>query len=306
MMVFNRPELAEGLARIVATNAPPAVYVACDGPRSPAEADVVAETLRRVRAVLDDSGTTTYELVREKNLGCKRAVEEAITWFFDREEAGIVLEDDCHPSPTFFGFCDLMLDRYRLDERVMHVSGYSEGSSGGYRFSRFPAVWGWATWRRAWHHYPLTLPQMDPPSIERMRAAFSRREHLLFFVERWERVRAGDLDTWDFSWVYAVRSQGGLAVQPNINLVRNVGFGDDRAAHTRRPDTLVDANHARDTGLGSFGEPPLLLPDDRSDHAFFRSRMAGRLALVRSFVRGIKYARRPSVASGTRRAGTTA
>ncbi len=40
-------------------------------------------------------------------------MKAAIDWFFENEEAGIILEDDCHPSQDFFRFQDEMLDRYR-------------------------------------------------------------------------------------------------------------------------------------------------------------------------------------------------
>lgn len=297
MMVFNRPELAEQLARIVAAQRPPRVYVACDGPRERAEQAIVAETQARVRAVLSEAQVPCRELSRPENLGCKRAVEDAIRWLFEHEDAAMILEDDCQPSPAFFEFCDDMLDRYRDDDRVMHVSGYSEQAGTGYRYSRFPAVWGWATWKRAWQHYPTELPSLDRDDLARLAPAFARREHLLFFAERWARVRCGRLDTWDFSWVYAVRSQGGLAIQPIPNLVRNRGVGDPRAAHTRRADARVEANPATEPDSGSFVQPIFFVPDDATDHRFFRSRMAGRLPLARSAVR---YARFAGSLSGVR------
>ena len=43
-------------------------------------------------------------LFRDKNLGCKYAVSSAIDWFFENEEMGIILEDDCLPSQSFFWY----------------------------------------------------------------------------------------------------------------------------------------------------------------------------------------------------------
>ena len=64
-----------------------------------------------------------HTLFREQNLGCKLAVSEAINWFFEHVEAGVILEDDCLPHPMFFPFCAELLERYRDDERVMVISG---------------------------------------------------------------------------------------------------------------------------------------------------------------------------------------
>ncbi len=46
-----------------------------------------------------------------------------LTWAFEQVDRAIVLEDDCVPDPTFFPFCDEILERYVDDERVMHIAG---------------------------------------------------------------------------------------------------------------------------------------------------------------------------------------
>ena len=51
-----------------------------------------------------------------------------------------------------------LLEKYRDDERMMTVSGSNfrfgrRRTQDSYYFSRSPHIWGWATWRRAWHHY---------------------------------------------------------------------------------------------------------------------------------------------------------
>ena len=34
------------------------------------------------------------------------AISSAIDWFFEKEESGIILEEDLIPSSSFFLFCD--------------------------------------------------------------------------------------------------------------------------------------------------------------------------------------------------------
>ena len=212
---------------------PPVLYVACDGPRSDDELQAVEEVRRTVLSSTDGV-VELRTLFRDLNLGCRRGVEGAISWFLEEEPEGIILEDDCVPSPAFFQFADEMLDRYHDDPTVMHVGGYchTPTTRTGYRYSpRFPAVWGWATWRRAWAQYPVTLPEMTAAQRRALRGAFASSEELDYFVDKWKAVRDGTLDTWDFSWCFAVMSNHGTAVQPHQNLVRNIGVGHHRCQH---------------------------------------------------------------------------
>jgi hypothetical protein len=275
MLVFNRPDFARRCAEAVVAQRPPKLYLAADGPR---HRDESVDTDASRRAVLDTAqGRVPVEtLFRERNLGCKRAVEEAVSWFLDKEPEGIIIEDDCLPSPAFFEFCDSMLTRYRDTTRVMHVAGYCHVPTklAGYRFSQYPAVWGWATWRRAWQTYPITLPAITPELRREVRSAFASGAEYRFFTDKWHQVATGRLDTWDFSWCYALLTNGGLAVQPLLNLVDNIGVGDARAAHTRRAGTTSAVSDLTDGDM-SVLRSSFELPDYAADRVFFRSRIGG-------------------------------
>ena len=138
--------------------------MAVDGPRPhvPGEAERVAQTQDTRRLVDWDCEVQT--LFRDQNLGCGRGVSSAISWFFEHEESGIILEDDIRPDDSFFPFVTELLDRYADDPRVWAVSGcnfvppeHQTGTS-SYRFSTVPHIWGWATWRRSWEKYRWDIP----------------------------------------------------------------------------------------------------------------------------------------------------
>lgn len=161
-LVFNRPEPTARVFEAIRYARPPRLYVAADGPRVQREGE--GELVRRVRQIATtvDWPCSVYTLFREHNLGCKRAVSEAISWFFENEEQGIILEDDCLPNPDFFSFCDVLLERYKDDPRVWMITGnnFQDGQkrgNGSYYFSRYSHIWGWATWRRAWRCYDRDL-----------------------------------------------------------------------------------------------------------------------------------------------------
>jgi hypothetical protein len=134
---------------------PRQLFVAADGPRP--EIDGEYDKCDKVRSIVDSINweCEIKTLFRESNLGCRKAVSNAISWFFQSVEEGIILEDDCLPSPSFFfTFCAEMLQRYRHDEKIMMISGnnFQNGIRRGnasYYFSQIPNIWGWATWKNA-------------------------------------------------------------------------------------------------------------------------------------------------------------
>lgn len=242
LLAWRRPDaVAQVLAAIRAAR-PSRLFVACDGPRAHHPED--AELVRRCREVIDhgiDWPCTVERLYRDANAGCRHGVSEAITWFFEHVEEGIVLEDDCVPHPDFFAYCAELLARYSDDERIWCIGGMNvqDGNWRGdasYYFSRYNHVWGWASWRRAWSRYDVTMASWpafrDAGGATRI---FEDSVEARFWSAIWEQMWLGTgPDTWDYQWTFACLSHGALTALPNRNLVRNIGFGAD-ATNTHDP-----------------------------------------------------------------------
>jgi hypothetical protein len=214
-----------------------------------------------------------YTLFRDRNLGCGRGVSSGITWFFEQEEMGIVLEDDLVPHPTFFPYCETLLHHYRDDRRVMCISGdnFQDGrkrGDGSYYFSRLVHCWGWASWRRAWALYDFEMESF--PAFEQTGAIHSlyrTRAEQAFWLRTFEGMHRSPIDTWDLQWVYAVVSNGGSCILPNVNLVSNFGFGEG-ATHTRHAD---DPSRGMPTEpMPEIVHPSLVLSDPEADYFTFR------------------------------------
>lgn len=239
-LVFNRMDTMERVFQTIRAARPPRLYVASDGPRGDrsGEAEKVESIRSRVLSSIDWP-CEVKTLFRDRNLGCGRAVSSAIDWFFQHEEQGIILEDDCIPDPTFYRYCDDLLQHYREDDRVMMVSGanFLFERAGmvreSYYFSKYQMIWGWATWRRAWIKYDFEMRGWsdnapgDP--VGTMNIRLDERQF-------WRRIfskMAGPnrVNTWDFQWLYAMWRSNGLCVCPGRNLVNNIGYGAD-ATHT--------------------------------------------------------------------------
>ncbi|MFP4332877.1 MAG: hypothetical protein ACLFQJ_06210, partial [Campylobacterales bacterium] len=126
-LVFNRLDTTKQVFEAIRQAKPPRLYVAADGAREAKEGeDQKVKAIREYILQHIDWDCEVKTLFREKNLGCKIAVSSAITWFFENEEMGIILEDDCLPSQSFFWFCEELLERYKDDMRIMMVSGYNK------------------------------------------------------------------------------------------------------------------------------------------------------------------------------------
>jgi hypothetical protein len=236
LLIFNRPRLTERVFKSIARVKPTKLFVVADGPRSTEE----MEKCSQARAVLDlvDWDCEVLTNVSDTNLGCRRRVSSGLDWVFEHAEEAIILEDDCVPDPSFFPFCAELLNRYRDDPRIMMISGdnFQAGQACGpcsYYFSRLFHVWGWATWHRAWRLYDLEIKAWP---LLRETPWLSELLGDERFADYWRRIfdeiHQQRIDTWDFSWVFSGWVQNGLAIIPNVNLVSNIGFGEE-ATHTK-------------------------------------------------------------------------
>ncbi|RAI74706.1 hypothetical protein HMF3257_11345 [Spirosoma telluris] len=119
--MFNRPAQALRVFERIREVKPESLYLTVDGPRPDRLADNEATKQCQEIATLVDWPCTIHTLFRAENLGCRQAVSSAINWFFEHVEAGIILEDDCLPDLTFFDFCQVLLQRYVNEPKIMHI-----------------------------------------------------------------------------------------------------------------------------------------------------------------------------------------
>lgn len=267
LVIYKRPDLTARALEVIASAMPSRLLVAADGPRSASE----AEACVRTRAVVDGfrgscEVVTNYADV---NLGCGVRVHTAISWALAAHEEIVVLEDDCLPNSSFFRFCDEMLETYRDDERIMHVSGdnfVGPELSGpySYYFSRYTHASGWATWRRAWRHFDWSVARW--PELKRaglLKTLFDDPYERGYWTEVYDRLAEGDREIWDYQWNLAMWSQAGLAALPAVNLVKNDGWGPD-ATHTKDPMRWPETSD-----LGPIRHPPYVVRNHRADaHTF--------------------------------------
>lgn len=240
--MFNRPDTTRRVLGALSEVRPTRLYVAADGPRT----DVSTDERRcdETRALVSDIDwpCEVRTLYRDQNLGTRAAVTGGIDWFFAHEDEGIILEDDCLPDRSFFRFAAALLDRYRDDMRVGMISadGFHPRRAKqrhSYSFHRYPYIWGWATWRRAWAMNESEMKDWPALRATEWLAEIGdgHNDFVEYWTKRFDEVHDRRLDTWDYAWVYSCWRHGLLSIVPTRNLVVNLGFGSE-ATHTKALD----------------------------------------------------------------------
>ncbi|WP_035362248.1 hypothetical protein [Dyadobacter alkalitolerans] len=237
-IIFNRAEVSQRVFDEIRKLQPVHFYIAADGPRDNVPDDM--SKCAAARAIVDqiDWPCNLKLLFREQNRGCGHGPAEAITWFFNHVEEGIILEDDCLPAAGFFTFCTELLERYRTTENISIISGNNplkqwKSRNQAYIFSTLAGTWGWATWRRAWTHFDYAAADWNTEKGKQnvLQTLGNKTVYEHFAKEFDESFAVQKADVWDFQWYFCRLNQKSYGIVPAINLITNIGFGQD-ATHT--------------------------------------------------------------------------
>lgn len=243
-IVFNRPRTTSLVFEQIRAAKPKQLTIISDGPRKdhPNDRELVAETRNLVETGIDWE-CDLNQIYSDHNLGCGVRIATGLTAAFVRYDRAIVLEDDTLPNPSFFDFCEQMLNRYANDESVVHISGSNIPvglkklpPQDNYCVNLLPDIWGWATWRRAWKNFDFGIQEWEEVRhSEWLSTLISSEEELELFKGLFEKqfVLKENHLTWDWSWIYACMRNGN-SITPLTNLVTNLGF-DAGATNTTSP-----------------------------------------------------------------------
>jgi hypothetical protein len=262
LIAYQRPDnVEEILSRVVAAGIRD-IYVSLDYPRVPN-----SESLHRRKQIIELvekfalNPTLHIRLSTfSQNVGCGVAVTTACDWFFDSVKLGVVIEDDCIPTPGFFSYMRLALVGLDDSENSYIASGSrlhplaEDGAE--WELNSFPIFWGWGSTSIKWKQ--LSAQIKEPlPLFRKYPSPFSIQS--LYWRAGSRRVREGFVDTWDtlISELFYRRKYYNLS--PSRSLVQNIG-NDEHATH--KMDHLSSLPHASETFNFPMAPPLFELPNN--------------------------------------------
>lgn len=294
IIAFNRPDSARRVFSAVRAAKPAKLFLACDAarPGKAGEAERVAEVRALVEAV--DWPCEVRTKFPESNLGSGLGVSSAITWFLGEAGEGVILEDDCLPTPAFFRFAATMLERHRDDPRIGLIAGSNMAPlvdlPASHGFSRVTSCWGWATWKRTWDRFTFI------PEPVREDEPWTRRLHpnaVDFLRRKFQAIADGKVRTvWDYQFMVQALRAGQLTIVPGRNLILNIGF-DGTGTHFGKGGRPWAAPAFAYDPADDWSDQPPVVADERYDRHYLTSGHRGSSKLMRQVLKWrILWARR--------------
>lgn len=285
-LVFNRPDTTKQVFAKIREVKPKQLFVAADGAREHKEGEQAK--VNEVRKLILDNIDWDCEvktLFRDKNLGCGKAVSEAITWFFEHVEQGIILEDDCLPETSFFYFCEEMLEKYKNEEQTFSISGTNHlfdvfRDKNSYFFSNYNSIWGWATWKRVWKQYQYKIdfnPTLFNQSIDKK---IKKYQIKIWIKDMIEATAQNKIDTWDAQWLYLFIMKDALSIVPYKNLVKNIGYQGTHTTNVKDKHIFFEMP-TYPIEMSSLNIPPIIRVDEKAENICYENIIRYELREVR-------------------------
>lgn len=269
-MIFRRPDLTAQVFERIRQAQPKQLLIIADGPRNDTES-LLCNQARTITEVIDWD-CEVFRNYSDVNLGCRKRVSCGLDWAFEQVEEAIILEDDCLPEPSFFRYCQELLEYYREDERIWCISGnnFQDGQwrgDGSYYFSNYNHCWGWASWRRAWENYDYNLSNWQKIKDGKyLSSILDSTLEVKYWHDIFEDLYANGIpNTWDYAWTFTCWQNSGLTILPNVNLVSNIGFRRD-GTHIMGESQL---GNLTTQSLAEIFHPSFLIRDRTADEYTF-------------------------------------
>lgn len=229
VLAFNRADHVQKAMESIREYKPDRLYLECDGarPHKVGEKEAV-EATRKMMLDMVDWPCEVKTLFRDKNWGCAKGVNDAITWFFKHEEYGIICEDDVVLSQDFYHLCEDLLPRYANNERVMQISArntsFRTDIDNTYVYAECFHCWGWGSWRRAWEKMDMDMGSISRLTFWNLRKRLgSFRAYMMrkTFVKGYKHIDT--FSSWATRWYMSILDNNGLVLCPGVNLAINIG-----------------------------------------------------------------------------------
>ncbi len=225
LIAWRRPKHVSKVIDAIRTVKPKHLFIAVDGAREGEEFAEERKLIENTKRVIDTQINWDCEVIklyREENLGCGLGVSNAISWFFEHVEEGIIIEDDILINESGLIFLKDGLIKFRGHSKIKAICAFNPFIYTFFPFThKYLHVWGWATYKNMWNEYEYKI------------SGNVKASRISGINAYWNTVfrKVSEIDTWDYQLQYLFFRKKWLALFPKVNLVQNIGF-DDLATHT--------------------------------------------------------------------------
>lgn len=239
LFVYNRPKHTERTVKFLKQNelaTESRLFIFSDGPQTSADEEKVNEVREFIKKI---EGFKSVEIITSKtNLGLANSVIAGVSRLTAAYGQAIVFEDDLISSPYTLTYFNEGLNRYRNEEKVMHIGAYmyvlNDTTLPDSFFYRAATSWGWATWERAWQHFEPNIDTLIKQFDAKKRNEFSI-EKTMNFWKQMQDFKKGKNNSWAIRWYASIFLKGGLTLNPSQSLVNNIGH-DGTGVHSGMSD----------------------------------------------------------------------
>lgn len=246
ILAYNRPDKVQRLIERLRSQAPQHLMIAVDGPK-PGIADAARVSAVQAAIGAIDWTDDVETRFRPSNLGLRRAVVDAVSWAVDKHGQAIVIEEDVLPGRHFEGYANHMLEYFREDDRIAHISGYNivppdALTANGHksRLTIYPESVAWATWARSWATFDDSMEWAMNATIADLAKITGSMVSGVRWKQHFADANSDRISTWAYRWIASMWSKGALTLSPNRNLVTYAGFDEGTNSRMKAPWTEIE------------------------------------------------------------------
>lgn len=201
------------------------LYIFSDAAKTVAEQNKV----NKVREVIKNiyGFKTINATLAEKNKGLANSIIEGVSAVINLHSTAIVLEDDILVSQDFLSFMNEALEKYKTQENIYSVSGYSFKLEDlqikeEVALVKRASSWGWATWKNRWNSADWKVTEFDSFMLDKNRRSVFKdagEDQLPMLVKQ----QKGVIDSWAVRWTFHHYLNNAYCLVPKCSKVKNIG-----------------------------------------------------------------------------------
>jgi hypothetical protein len=228
VIAFNKPDLLFSSLQKLKINGPRMIYIHLDGPgNSPRASDLNLNCKLVIEAFAKEFKDVKIR-IQDKNLGGKFGVLAAITWFFESEDFGIILEEDIDFADQIFEYTEFA-KTFFTDEDLFALAFFNPivGSEANFYLNHW-LPWGWATSSAQWNALISSSNGLQDKVIYRRKKGPASRFAVRYFLNSIiSKVEKGQVHTWDAQVHAALINSGKKVLFPRFALTKHLGISAD-------------------------------------------------------------------------------